>query len=51
MQGEIDVPAEIVKWFDGQKGYGHPDTAGMDGMPEGTKIIEAIIGGKILHLR
>jgi hypothetical protein len=29
MQAEIDVPTETVKWFDGQKTYGHPDTSGI----------------------
>lgn len=56
------MPTGIVKWFNGQKGYGfiQPDTggkdvfvhisavekAGMDGLPEGAKIIYDIVPNK-----
>jgi CspA family cold shock protein len=58
----IDMPTGIVKWFNGQKGYGfiQPDTggkdvfvhisavekAGMDGLPEGVKITYDVVPNK-----
>ena len=56
------MPSGIVKWFNGQKGYGfiQPDTggkdvfvhisavekAGMDGLPEGAKITYEVVPNK-----
>jgi cold shock protein len=61
-KGSADVPTGIVKWFNGQKGYGfiQPDTggkdvfvhisavekAGMDGLPEGAKITYDVVPNK-----
>jgi cold shock protein len=59
---ESDMASGIVKWFNGQKGYGfiQPDTggkdvfvhisavekAGMDGLPDGAKIAYDIISDR-----